>query len=223
MIMRNLSVVEKFVSINGEGRRVGELAVFLRFSKCNLQCSFCDTRWANADDVVAESMSVDDLAEYVVSTGVRNVTLTGGEPLLQKNIGLLISQLTSLGLNIEIETNGSVPLQQFVQYLPFVSITMDYKLPVSGMEKSMCLENFSYLKNTDTVKFVVGDAVDLNRAAEIISKYNLTERCYVYFSPVYGKIQPEEIVSFMKERTLNKVRLQLQLHKFIWNPNERGV
>ena len=84
--MSNLSVAEKFISINGEGRRAGELAVFLRFCKCNLQCSFGDTQWANSDDAAAEIMTINQLTDYVVSTGIQNVTLTGGEPLLQKNI-----------------------------------------------------------------------------------------------------------------------------------------
>ena len=221
--MCDLSVVERFVSINGEGRRAGELAVFLRFSKCNLECSFCDTRWANSNDVVAQTTSVEQLADYVKSTGIQNVTLTGGEPLLQKNIIPLISQLTSLGLNVEIETNGSVPLKPLAPVLPDVSITMDYKLPISGMERFMCLENFSYLTKKDTVKFVVGDFIDLNRAVEIIHTYDLTSRCCVYFSPVFGKIRPDEIVSFMKENKLNDVRLQLQMHKYIWDPDKRGV
>ena len=138
--MCSLSVAEKFVSINGEGRRAGELAVFLRFCKCNLKCSFCDTRWANSDDVAAEIMTEKQLIDYVMSTGIKNVTLTGGEPLLQKNIGTLITELDSLGLNIEIETNGSVPLKTFLPFPARTSITMDYKLPGSGMEKFMCTE-----------------------------------------------------------------------------------
>ena len=109
--MHSLPVAERFVSINGEGRRAGELAVFLRFCKCNLQCSFCDTRWANSDDVDAEVMTTRQITSYVMSTGVQNVTLTGGEPLLQKNIGTLIASQDALGLDIEIETNGSVPLK----------------------------------------------------------------------------------------------------------------
>ncbi len=204
--MSNLSVAEKFISINGEGRRAGELAVFLRFCKCNLQCSFCDTQWANSDDAAAEIMTINQLTDYVVSTGIQNVTLTGGEPLLQKNIGLLITALDSIGLNIEIETNGSVPLKNFTPFSAY-----------------MCLDNFSYLTENDTVKFVVSDLKDLNRAKEIINTYHLTEKCCVYFSPVFGKINPETIVSFMKEHTLNKIRLQLQLHKYIWDPKQRGV
>ncbi len=216
-------MAERFVSINGEGRRAGELAVFLRFCKCNLQCSFCDTRWANSDDVNAEVMTVRQLTDFVMSTGIQNITLTGGEPLLQKNIGSLISELDALGLNIEIETNGSVPLKTLAPFPAHTSITMDYKLPGSGMEKFMCTENFSYLTKTDTVKFVVGGLMDLNRAVEIIRTFDLTARCFVYFSPVFGKIHPDIIVSFMKEHRLNQVRLQLQLHKYIWEPTQRGV
>ena len=221
--MCSLSVAENFVSINGEGRRAGELAVFLRFCKCNLHCSFCDTRWANSDDVAAQTMTVKQLTDYVMSTGIKNVTLTGGEPLLQKHISDLITALDAHGLYIEIETNGSVPLKQFTPFPAHTSITMDYKLPGSGMENFMCLEIFSCLTETDTVKFVVGDLVDLERAAEMIRAYDLTERCCVYFSPVFGRIHPDTIVSFMKKHTLNRVRLQLQLHKYIWNPERRGV
>lgn len=221
--MCTLSVAEKFVSINGEGRRAGELAVFLRFCKCNLHCSFCDTRWANSDDVAAQAMTVKQLTDYVMSTGIKNVTLTGGEPLLQRNISDLIAALDALGLYVEIETNGSVPLKTFAPFPSHTSVTMDYKLPGSGMENFMRLENFSFLAETDTVKFVVGDLADLERAAEIIRAFDLTTRCCVYFSPVFGKMHPDTIVSFMKEHTLNQVRLQLQLHKYIWDPERRGV
>lgn len=221
--MQSYSVAEKFVSINGEGTKAGELAVFLRFCNCNLNCSFCDTRWANSDKVTAEPMTTEQLIDYVKSTGVKNVTLTGGEPLLQENIAELIIDLGKLGAAVEIETNGSIPLKDFsaLPYRP--NFTMDYKLPGSGMENFMCLENFSYLTSKDTVKFVVGDLRDLQRAADTIRIFDLTSRCYVYLSPVFGKIQPDTIVDFMKKHTLNQVRLQLQLHKYIWDVNERGV
>ena len=91
------------------------------------------------------------------------------------------------------------------------------------METYMLTENFSYLTLRDSVKFVVGDFRDLERAEEIINEYGLTNRCHVYFSPVFGKIKPEEIVEFIKNRKLNGVRLQLQLHKIIWHPDMRGV
>ena len=157
------------------------------------------------------------------STGVKNVTLTGGEPLLQADIAHLIESLGASGAEVEIETNGSVPLKNIVSLSPRPAVTADYKLPSSGMEKYMLTENFSCLTLRDAVKFVVGDKRDLLRAEEIISGYKLTDRCRVYFSPVFGKIEPEEIAEFMKEHKLNGVRLQLQLHKIIWEPDMRGV
>ncbi len=221
--MSVFKVAEKFVSINGEGPRAGELAVFLRFCGCNLDCGYCDTRWANSADVKYDLVSAEDLVAFVRSTGVKNVTLTGGEPLLQADIAQLIELLGESGAQVEIETNGSVPLKNIVSLAPRPSVTADYKLPSSGMEKFMLSENFSYLTLQDAVKFVVGDERDLARAEEIINGYGLIGRCRVYFSPVFGKINPEEITEFMKERKLNGVRLQLQLHKIIWKPDMRGV
>ncbi len=216
-------VAEKFISINGEGPRAGELAVFLRFCGCNLNCGYCDTRWANTADVKHELATTEELVAYVKSTGIKNVTLTGGEPLLQADIARLIELLGAAGAEVEIETNGSVPLKDIVAISPRPAVTADYKLPSSGMEKYMLTENFSYLTLQDAVKFVVGDKCDLLRAEEIINGYGLINRCRVYFSPVFGKIKPVEIVEFMKERKLKGVRLQLQLHKIIWNPDRRGV
>lgn len=221
--MESFSVAEKFVSINGEGPKAGELAVFLRFFKCNLNCGFCDTRWAREEDASASRMTTGQLLEYVQSTGVKNVTLTGGEPLLQEGAAELITELGKGGFQVEIETNGSVPLEKYAALGMRPSFTMDYKLPGSGMEEFMRLENFACLEQGDTVKFVVGDAADLSRAEEVIRAYDLTSRCHVYLSPVYGKIHPAEIVDFMRRRKLNRVRLQLQLHKFIWEPDRRGV
>ncbi|MCI9010417.1 MAG: putative 7-carboxy-7-deazaguanine synthase QueE [Clostridia bacterium] len=221
--MSCFKVAEKFVSINGEGPRAGEIAVFLRFCGCNLNCSYCDTRWANTSDVKYEIASAEEIVEYVKSTGVKNVTLTGGEPLLQADIARLIVLLGETGAEVEIETNGSVPLKDFVSLSPRPAVTADYKLPSSGMEKYMLTENFSYLTLHDAVKFVVGDRYDLARAEEVINKYGLINGCRVYFSPVFGKIKPAEIAEFLKERKLNGVRLQLQLHKIIWEPDMRGV
>ncbi len=221
--MSCFKVAEKFVSINGEGPRAGELAVFLRFCGCNLNCGYCDTRWANIADVKYELASAEELVAYVKATGVTNVTLTGGEPLLQSDIARLIALLGASGAEVEIETNGSVPLKDIVSLSPRPAVTADYKLPSSGMEEYMLVENFSYLTLRDSVKFVVGDKRDLARAEEIIKDYGLTDRCRVYFSPVFGEIEPEEIAEFMKERKLNGVRLQLQLHKIIWKPDMRGV
>ncbi len=216
-------VAEKFVSINGEGRRAGELAVFIRFRGCNLSCGYCDTKWANAQSAPAEYLSEQQLTDYVISTGVINVTLTGGEPLLQKDISSLTDMLISNGRRVEIETNGSVSIADLAARKKRPVFTLDYKLPSSGMESRMLIENYKYLNKEDTVKFVCGDRADLERAAEIIAENELIERSSVYFSPVFGSIEPAEIVEFMKERCINGARVQLQLHKFIWDPEKKGV
>lgn len=220
-----MRVAEKFISINGEGTRAGELAVFVRFTGCNLRCSYCDTMWANEPGCPYEEMSPAQICDYVRSTGIKNVTLTGGEPLLQKDmdklIGLLISEC---GVRVEIETNGAVQLRPFSELPEGRPVfTMDYKLPSSGYEDRMIAENFSVLEAEDTVKFVSGSLADLERAGEIIEKYELLDRCHVYFSPVFGRIEPVEIVDYMLNKRMNKARIQIQMHKVIWDPNARGV
>ncbi|MDE7120740.1 MAG: putative 7-carboxy-7-deazaguanine synthase QueE [Oscillospiraceae bacterium] len=216
-------VAEKFVSINGEGKRAGELAVFIRFRKCNLKCSYCDTMWTNSEDCPVEMLTADEILNYIHKKGVTNVTLTGGEPLLQENIEILVEKLMKSGHQVEIETNGSISIKKLSQSSYRPSFTLDYKLPSSNMESFMLTENYDYLTKNDVVKFVAGNLVDLKKADEIIKKFSLTEKCLVYISPVFGKINPDGIVEFMKLKHLNQVRLQLQLHKLIWNPEERGV
>lgn len=216
-------VAERFVSINGEGRKAGELAVFIRFRKCNLSCSYCDTKWANTEDCPAEMLSAEQIAGYVYGTGVKNVTLTGGEPLLQENLGELIDILIEQGNSVEIETNGSISIAELSRRENRPSFTLDYKLPDSNMERAMDLGNYNYIRQNDTVKFVAGSISDLETAVKIIEKYELLKKCSVYISPVFNRINPADIVDFMKKNNLNGVKLQLQLHKFIWNPEERGV
>lgn len=222
--METFQVVEKFVSINGEGTRAGEIAVFIRMKGCNLNCAYCDTAWANQADASYTLMSTEEIVAYVKETGVYNVTLTGGEPLLRRGMDELIEALLSIEhVSVEIETNGSVDLAPFAALIRRPLFTMDYKLGASGMEKHMCCSNFELLEKEDTVKFVVGSTEDMLRATDIIRQYRLTERTHVYFSPVFGMIEPASMVDFLVEKNLNKVRIQLQLHKFIWDPNKRGV
>ena len=223
--MNGFSVVEKFISINGESRRAGELAVFIRFRGCNLRCNYCDTLWACEDTAECKYMSVQEIYEYIKSTGIKNVTLTGGEPVLQKDIKELLKLLGGdSDLRIEVETNGAVLLDEYYRTVPEnISFTVDYKCPGSGMEKLMCLRNFEEIRELDTVKFVVSDRNDLDCMVKIIDTYRLTEKCMVYVSAVFGRIEPQEIVEYMTEHKLNDVRLQLQMHKFIWDPDMRGV
>ena len=217
-----MKVVEKFVSINGEGTRAGELSVFIRFKGCNLSCSYCDTIWANDKDCPFVEMTQEEILDYIKSTGVKNVTLTGGEPLLQEGVDRLIELLVDSDLRVEIETNGAVDLKPFVKAKRPV-FTMDYKLPGSKCESRMLHSNFELLGEQDTVKFVSGSLEDLERAKSIIETYDLTNRCHVYLSPVFGSIEPVDMVDFMIKNNMNDVRLQIQLHKVIWDPNKRGV
>jgi 7-carboxy-7-deazaguanine synthase len=230
--IHNYKVAEKFLSINGEGVKAGQLAVFLRFCGCNLNCEYCDTKWANEPDVPYTVMNTQELTEFALESGAENVTLTGGEPLLQPHIADLIIVLLKHGLFVEIETNGSVALAPVIEAVSneadedlqeHLTFTMDYKLGCSGMESKMNLDNFAYLKAKDTVKFVSGSISDLDTASKIIKKYDLTDRCHIYISPVFNAIKPADIVEYMKQHKMTGVNLQLQLHKFIWNPQERGV
>ena len=222
--MNRLKVCEIFQSINGEGTRAGQPAVFVRLAGCNLNCSYCDTKWANGPDAPCEEMTAREIHEKVSAYGIRCVTLTGGEPLLHKHVDELLSELCGDDkLSVEIETNGSADVSIADKMKNRPLLTMDYKLPSSGMEKAMRLENYALLRSEDTVKFVCGSRSDLEKAAEIIERYKLIGRCHVYLSPVFGGIDPKDMVGFMLERKLNGVNLQLQLHKFIWDPNEKGV
>ncbi|MBR4626502.1 MAG: putative 7-carboxy-7-deazaguanine synthase QueE [Ruminococcus sp.] len=220
---KTFRLAEHFISINGEGQTAGELALFLRFAGCNLRCEWCDTSWACGSDAPYEEVTTDriaNIAEEAVARGVRNVTLTGGEPLLQPDISVIINRLIELGLRTEIETNGSVQLKYFCSPRRPV-FTMDYKLPSSGMEQHMLTENFPLLREGDTVKFVCASREDVLRAKEIAEKYR--PQCPLYLSPVFGRIEPAEIVEIMKEQHMGGFRLQLQLHKLIWAPDKRGV
>lgn len=222
--MAQYKVVEKFVSINGEGPLAGQLAVFIRFQGCNLACSYCDTAWANTENAAFTPMSEYDLYRYIKETTIKNVTLTGGEPLLQPNIIDLLKLLTSdVDLGVEIETNGSIDITPFTRMDNPPVFTMDYKLPGSLMEASMLVSNFDLLTKKDTVKFVIGSLEDFNVARDIIHKHALVGKCKVYLSAVFGKIDLKDIVELMKVNNMNGVNLQLQMHKVIWNPNEKGV
>lgn len=132
-------------------------------------------------------------------------------------------KLTEAGFFVEIETNGSVPLQEFMGISPNLSFTMDYKLGGSGMEDKMESGNFAFLTKKDTVKFVVSDNRDLERAYDVSKNFLSDGQCSLLISPVFGEIRPEEIVEFMKEHHWTGARMQLQMHKVIWDPEKRGV
>lgn len=209
-----LRVTEVFDSIEGEGKRAGELATFIRLTGCNLRCSYCDTTYAFDG---GQLITVGDILQKV---HYRNVTITGGEPLAQP-LAPLLQQLKSY--NVNIETNGSIPITPYLDF-PHVFFTIDFKCGSSGMRDTMILRNFSKLRKRDVLKFVVGDMNDLREAeAFFFSRERELRKCKIYVSPVFGKISPEDIVEFMKQEKLAAWKLQLQIHKIIWDPQKRGV
>ncbi len=225
-------VVERFTSINGEGTHAGRLAAFVRFKGCNLACHYCDTAWANRADAQATMMSVSEIVAFANESPAMCVTLTGGEPLLQPGVDQLITALLAdPDRFVEIETNGAVSLAKFTDLrrgygcdaIGRLAFTMDCKLPSSGMYDRMIWKNYDVLSLQDTVKFVIGDEGDLAAALQVIERYDLPWRCNVYFSPVFGQMDPARIVDFMQENRLAQATLQLQLHKIIWPGVDKGV
>lgn len=223
MVLKMYKVVEKFISINGEGLKAGELACFIRFHSCNLSCNYCDTKWALLSDCPYTLMSSEEILDYIKNSNITNVTLTGGEPLIQPNISKLIDLLLEDSLKVEIETNGSIDFTNLNYKSENLSLTVDYKSISSGMNNHMLKENLKNLGKKDSIKFVVGTNEDLLDAKALITNYNLTNNTNIFLSPIYNKIRPDEIVAFMKDHCLNNLKLQLQLHKIIWSPEKRGV
>lgn len=213
-----MKVIEIFNSIEGEGKRAGELSTFIRLAGCNLRCPYCDTKYS-WDASEATEMSVEDIIEKVDEFNCGNVTITGGEPLIHSDIRKLLGDLAYAGYSVNVETNGSIDISNFRGYSIF--FTVDYKGPSSGQEAHMCLPMFKKLKAGDVLKFVVGTQEDLDRARLITEL--LRPDCLVYVSTVFGELQPAEVVEYMQQYKLNSWRLQLQMHKYIWDPDKRGV
>ena len=219
---------EIFGSIDGEARRAGELATFVRTNGCNLKCSWCDSKYTWGVERGA-NMTVEEIVAKCEELGNKNITFTGGEPLLQKDADELIMALGTGGFNVSVETNGSVDWSERDWFkLKFQSmwVCADFKARSSGeKEKMLPMEKFATLRSWDVLKFVVGSRQELEDAYEVYQAIRkLGSTCYIYLSPVFGMIEPKEIVEFMQEkRWQDKVRAQLQLHKFFWDPNKRGV
>lgn len=213
-----MRVVEIFKSIEGEGIRAGFPCTFVRFEGCNLRCEYCDTKYSYENAVFTE-MTPQEIYDAVFRMGCPKVTLTGGEPLIQEEISELISLLYQAGFEINIETNGSIAVGQYITHWPKLLITMDYKCPCSGMESNMNLDSLAELRKKDVLKFVVGSEKDLNTCRDLIKYTN----AQVFISPVFGSIEPKDIVEYMLDHDMQSCRVQLQLHKFIWKPEERGV
>lgn len=207
-------VNEMFLSVQGEGRTMGLPTVFIRLSGCNLDCHWCDTRYAEEG---GSEMSVEDVLAGVNGYRTRHVCLTGGEPLWQEDAPELISRLLEEGKHVALETNGSLSIADLPDH-PELLVSMDYKCPSSGMEDRMMLENLRHLRPKDQLKFVVADHEDLERAEEVLRKH--APDCPAIFTPV-GGLTLAPVVEFVLKRKL-EVRVLPQLHKLIWG-DRRGV
>lgn len=212
-------VVELFDSIDGEGKRTGLMAIFVRFAGCNLRCTYCDTAYALRRSDALEVLTGEELLERIHKYPWKRITFTGGEPMLQ-NLLPLCQILSDEGYDINIETNGAVPL--FAHRPEHVFYTMDYKCTDSGMKDYMLLSNFSQLDERDVLKFVVSSEQDLNDMRQIVTRWKGKQPAF-YVSPVWGKITPAELVEYVRKYKLSSVCVQVQLHKIIWGAERRGV
>jgi 7-carboxy-7-deazaguanine synthase len=215
---KTLDVNEIFYSIDGEGITSGQLAVFIRLNGCNLRCRYCDTDYALKTQ--KNYISIKDIYNKVKDYKCANITITGGEPLVQENTLYLIEYLTKKGYRVNIETNGAIDIKSLSKIKNTI-ITLDIKTPDSKMDRYNNFNNFEYLRDTDVLKIVVGSLNDLDYAYKIVEKYN--PDCQVFLSPIFGEIKGADIVEYMKNKKNDKIKFQLQIHKYIWDPLKKGV
>ncbi len=212
-----LTVNEIFHSIQGESTHAGWPCVFVRLTACDLRCSWCDTPYAFHE---GRKMSVDEVIERVREYGCDVVEITGGEPLLQKEVYSLMQRLLDEGRMVMLETGGHLSVERVPEAVIRV---IDVKCPGSGESDKNHWPNLEQLRPTDEVKFVIKDRADYEYAREVVAKHDLTGRCAaVHFSPVHGVQDAKQLAAWVLQDRL-KVRVQLQLHKYIWDPQTRGV
>ena len=211
-----LKINEIFHSIQGESRHAGRPCVFVRLTGCNLRCAWCDTAYAFEE---GSDLPVAAVLERVAPYGTRYVLITGGEPLAQEGVHDLSGELCDRGYEVAIETGGSLDLSPLDRRL---MVVMDLKCPGSGMSQKNRWENLDLLKPSDEVKFVVADRSDYEWAREVVVRRRLGGRCGVLFSPVHGVLHPRPLAEWILADRL-PVRVQVQLQKYIWPPDQRGV
>jgi 7-carboxy-7-deazaguanine synthase len=214
----SLIVNEIFYSIQGESSFAGQPCVFVRLTGCNLRCSYCDTQYAYNE---GREYDVNNILEIVQSYQCPLVEITGGEPLSQKETPLLVNHLISKNFLVLMETNGSIDINRVSAECIRI---VDIKCPSSGEESKNDLENLNRLSSQDELKFVIGDRADYEFAGDILESRKMARPSSgkIHFSPVYGKMQPDILAKWILDDHLD-VRLQLQMHKYIWDPEKRGV
>lgn len=211
-----MRVTEIFHSIQGESSYVGQPCVFVRLTGCPLRCTWCDTDYAFYG---GGECSADEILKKIGSFGCRLVEVTGGEPLAQPESIPFIARLCDAGYTVLIETSGAVDIGPVDQRAHLI---LDVKCPGSGMTDRMHWPNLDKLSTKDEAKFVLADRQDYDWARDIMTRYDLANRCSVLMSPVFGVLEPRRLAEWVLADRL-PVRFQLQIHKFIWAPEMRGV
>ena len=212
-----LTINEIFHSIQGESTHAGRPCVFVRLTACDLRCSWCDTPYAFTE---GHKVPLDEIVEQVKAFNCPVVEITGGEPLLQKNVYPLMQRLLDDGFTVMLETGGHISIEHVP---PGVIRIMDVKCPGSGEAHRHDWTNMNRLSAHDEVKFVLKDRADYEFARDVVARHALSGRVRaVLFSPVHDVLMPKQLAEWILADKLD-VRLQLQAHKYIWNPQTRGV
>ena len=214
---QSLNLIEIFRSVQGETSLAGLPTTFIRLAQCNLRCTWCDTTYSFGRGTAYELL---DIMSQVKSLGCRYVCVTGGEPLLQPNVLSLLEMLIEADYKVSLETSGSLSTEKVPAK---ISIILDIKCPGSQMSHKNLWSNLDILRSHDQVKFVIQNIEDYQYAKDVCKKYQLFDKVEeVLFSPVFGILNPQDLVEWMLNDCL-PVRLNLQIHKFIWSPNQKGV
>jgi 7-carboxy-7-deazaguanine synthase len=217
--LNTLRISEMFLSIQGESTMAGLPCTFIRLQGCGLRCSWCDTAYALDLTAPADVYTLQEIAAAVDRFGCGLVELTGGEPLEQDAVYELMTMLCDKGYRVMIETGGYLDVQRIDNRVKKI---VDFKCPSSGMVKKNFMGNIDHLTPDDEVKFVIGTEEDYQWSKELMQAHRLSEKCSVLLSPVFGVMQPLQLSQWLLRDHL-VARLQLQMHKFIWDPNQRGV
>lgn len=233
-----MKIVELFKSIEGEGIRTGLVCTFVRTFGCPCRCSYCDSMYANevGHDVDIVDMSVPQIVEKCKQLKTPYVTLTGGEPLIQPEMNELIESLLDNNFYVNIETSGACDISAVHEYMARkkkhtlmnnLIFTVDFKSYSSKCTGLMVMQNFTeHVRSCDVVKFVVGTPQDLDQMRSIVDKVKESKGIFkpkFFVSPIFGMIDPKDIVEYLKDNDMFDVRMQLQIHKYIWDKNMRGV
>ena len=211
----SLKIYEIFHSLQGETSRFGLPTVFVRLTGCPMRCTYCDTEYAFSG---GGNMQISDILAKVAEFGTQYVTVTGGEPLAQKECLILLTALCDAGYSVSLETGGAIDIATVDKR---VSVILDIKTPGSNEEKNMLWGNLEYLKPTDEIKFVLCNRADYDWAKAKIVDLKLAEKCPILFSPSYHQLKAEELASWVLADKL-PVRMQIQLHKILWG-EKQGV